>query len=678
MPKNYAARRDQVNQIQKRQSAAGRDIAPLPKCRNRRRRKSCERNLKRFLETYFPEVFRLEWADFHLAIIEKIERAVLEGGLNALALPRASGKTSILIGATIWALLYGHRHFVVLIGASEDAAVELLDHIKADLESNSRLAEDFPEICVPIRALDGITHRAAGQLCEGNRTLIEWTAKQLTLPTIKGSKASGSIVKVAGITGRIRGMLATRPSDGASIRPDLCLIDDCQTDESAHSPPQVRRRLGVLSGAILGLAGPGKKIAGFAAVTVIAKNDVADQILDRKKHPEWQGERVKLLKSLPSNSKLWEEYAEHRGQSLREGKGIKLATELYQEHRAEMDVGAEASWSARHNPDEISAIQHAMNLKLQSEEAFAAEYQNEPLTLEPEAPLILLAESVTAKATNLPRYVVPLWATKLTAFIDVQKDALFYVVCGWSDDFTGHVLDYGAYPDQGRNHFSLREITKSLAKVKPNVAWEGQLYDGLQVLSSQLLARQWERENSGALRISRLIIDANWGDSTAIVKQFCRESSHSALLLPSHGRGITADRKPLNEYTVKLGERQGWNWRVMPSPEHHCLYDTNSWKTFVAQRWLSSPGEVGNLSIFKGTATQHQMFAEHVTAEYPTPTEGMGRTVNVWRLRPGRENHFLDCLIGCAVAASEQGVLFVGHQKQINQRRKRRKLEVTF
>ena len=44
-----------------------------------------------------------------------------------------------------------------------------------------------------------------------------------------------------------------------------------------------------------------------------------------------------------------------------------------------MDEGAVVSWDARYNHDEVSALQHAMNLKLQDEAAFQAEYQNDPL-----------------------------------------------------------------------------------------------------------------------------------------------------------------------------------------------------------------------------------------------------------------------------------------------------------
>ncbi|NQT40776.1 MAG: hypothetical protein HQ581_24995 [Planctomycetes bacterium] len=38
------------------------------------------------------------------------------------------------------------------------------------------------------------------------------------------------------------------------------------------------------------MADPGKKIAGLMARTLIRPADMADNILDREKHAEWQGE----------------------------------------------------------------------------------------------------------------------------------------------------------------------------------------------------------------------------------------------------------------------------------------------------------------------------------------------------------------------------------------------------
>ncbi len=71
---------------------------------------------------------------------------------------------------------------------------------------------------------------------------------------------------------------------------------------------------------------------------------MADRILDRDKHPQWQGERTKMVYSFPKNEKLWDTYAEILADSLRSGLGITKATAFYREHRNAMDDGAHAAW----------------------------------------------------------------------------------------------------------------------------------------------------------------------------------------------------------------------------------------------------------------------------------------------------------------------------------------------
>lgn len=300
---------------------------------------------------------------------------------------RGSGKSSSAEAACVWATLYGHRDFVCLIGSDEGHAVDMLDAIKTELDGNDLLLEDFLEVVYPIRCLDGIANRCSGQLFNGERTHIGWTAKEIVLPTMPDSRASGAIVKVAGITGRIRGM-KHKQANGNTIRPSLVVIDDPQTDESARSLSQCATRESILAGAVLGLTGPGKKILGIMPCTVIRPGDMADNILDRDKHPEWNGERTKMIYSFPDDEKLWQRYAETRAESLRMHGDIRLATEFYIANREAMDAGAAIAWPERFNHDEVSAIQHAMNLRLQDEAAFFAEYQNEPL---PEATAALLA-----------------------------------------------------------------------------------------------------------------------------------------------------------------------------------------------------------------------------------------------------------------------------------------------
>jgi hypothetical protein len=56
------------------------------------RRESCRLDLARFCQTYFPAAFSLPFCADHLRAIAVLQRAVLEGGLFAMAIPRGFGK----------------------------------------------------------------------------------------------------------------------------------------------------------------------------------------------------------------------------------------------------------------------------------------------------------------------------------------------------------------------------------------------------------------------------------------------------------------------------------------------------------------------------------------------------------------------------------------------------------
>lgn len=657
--RSYEDRRNAERDRQAEQSLAGRDIGPLPEVVNPDRKAACERNFQLFCESYFPETYSLAWSPDHLKVIEKIETAVLRGGLFALALPRGSGKTTITESAALWSMLYGHREFVVLIGATESAALELLDSLKTELEVNERLAEDFPEVCYPVAQLEGIANRCAGQLYKGERTRITWTSNEIVLPTVEGSRASGIIVRVAGITGRIRGMKFKR-SDGRNVRPSLVVIDDPQTSESAGSLEQTRKRVRVLAGDILGLAGPGQKISGIMPCTIIRPGDMADIILNRNTHPDWNGEKTRMVYRFPTNMKLWEEYAEIRAEALRTEGNFQKATEFYLANREAMDAGAEVSWEARFNHDEVSALQHAMNLKFQDEAAFMSEYQNDPLPDDTADDSLLSVDEICAKINGLARRRVPLKCDRLTMFVDVQKALLFYVVIAWAEDFTGAVIDYGSWPDQHRHEYSLADANPSIQTLFPKAGFEGALYAALSALADECLGREWEREDGAVLKIERALVDANWGQSTDVVYQFCRQSSHAGVILPSHGRYVGASSKPMTEYRKQQGDRLGFNWMI-PNVAgkraiRHVIYDTNYWKSFIHARLAVPVGDKGSLTLYGRIPGAHQLFAEHLTAEYRVKTQGRGRTVDEWKLKPqSHDNHFLDCVAGCAVCGSMLG-----------------------
>jgi len=659
----------------RRLSAAGRDIAPIPDVADPGRRAACEKDFRRFCETYFPAVFTLAWSGDHLKVIAKIEAAVLRGGQFAEAMPRGSGKTTLAEVACIWAILYAHRRFVCLIGATAARARSMLESIKTEFECNEALLEDFPASIRPIRRLERIHNRAGGQTLDGEPTRIIWTVDKVVMPTVAGSPASGAILVVTGISsGNIRGQ-KHKLAEGHIVRPDLAIIDDPQTTKSAWSESQSARREALLAGDVLGMAGPGKKIAAILCATVIRPGDMADSILNRDKHPEWQGERMKMVYAFPTNEKLWDEYAKLRAESLKADSDGHEATEFYAAHRAEMDEGAVVAWPARHNPDELSAIQHAMNLKLRDEQAFWAEYQNEPLAVAEGDEGLLTADQIAAKTSGRKRGEVPLGANHLTMFIDVHDHLLYWMVAAWEDDFTGHIVDYGAYPDQRRQYFTLRDARATLARAAPGTGKEGAIQAGLKVLTDQYLAREWKRDDGAVMQVGRCLVDAGYVPDTVYLA--IRRSGRAAVLVPSKGVGVGASSKAFAEYKRRKGDMAGHFWRVPTvrgTRELRTVHiDTNYWKSFVHARLAVVIGDRGCLSLFGAKAEEHRLLSEHLAAEYRVRTEARGRTVDEWKLKASAvDNHWLDCLVGCAAAASMLGVsLFRGMMpKKVKRKRK--------
>ncbi len=648
----YDAVRDRSQRRQRELAAAGRRVV-IPKCGNLERRAACECDLKRFLSEYFPATFYLPWCPDHLRIIADLESTILAGGLKALAMPRGHGKTVIIEGAAIWGTSYGHRPFIPVVGPDEDHAKDRIKNVKTEFEYNDRLNADFPEICAPIRALEGINQRRL--LTEDGRQIrMEFTATRIVLPNIPGSLAAGAVIATAGITGQIRG-LNFRRTDGTVIRPSLVIIDDPQTRESASSPAQCAQRERIINGDILGLAGPGVTISAVMPCTVIRRDDLADRLLDRKRNPQWRGERTKLVYQWPKREDLWQRYLEILRECWSKDLPTDAATEFYRANRAAMDEGAVVAWPEKFDPGELSAIQNAWNLRAKlGDAAFFAEYQNDPVPEEAEDASLLTSDQIATKTNGVPRGVVPLKASHLTAFIDVHDTVLFWAVVAWSDDFTGWVVAYGTYPDQRARVFSLRKPTRTMTDEFPKVGQEGVIRAGLVALTALLLAREWRREDGAVIRIDRCLVDS--GYKPGIVQEFCRTSAHAGVLLPSRGMPVGAKNKPFSEYQQRPGERHGDNWLIKRMPHRasqRVSFDANHWKSFLQARLASAVGDPGGLSLHGKKADEHRLLAEHLVAERPKRVTANGRTVDEWE--PIGENHWLDCIVGCAVAGSMVG-----------------------
>jgi hypothetical protein len=70
-------------------------------------------------------------------------------------------------------------------------------------------------------------------------------------------------------------------------------------------------------------------------------------------------------------------------------------------------------------------------------------------------------------------------------------------------------------------------------------------------------------------------------------------------------------------------------------------------------------GGPAGLTLFGGDSGVHELFSEHLAAEYSEPVTYRGDTFDKWVMRPHRsDNHLLDALVLATVAASVQGLVY--------------------
>ena len=623
------------------------------------RRERGRLDLHYFLTTYFPGTTgKSPFSDDHKRVIARMQEAALKGGRYFNLVFRGFAKTTISVNTCLWALLYGHRKLVVLIGANRNAAKDLLDAIKAELETNELLAADFPEVVQAIEALEGKVQRCQSQTCGGELTHIEWTKEKVVFPSIAGSIASGATVVTRGITSSIRG-IGQRRVDGTQQRPDFVICDDLQTDQSAASEAQVSKRLMTLGKSILKLAGHNSTIACVVNGTIIQPDDLMDRLRDPAQYPGWQGETVKMVREFSDNhEQMWMgEYARLRksfdpAMPGDQDRAHREANEYYRANRAAMDAGCQVSWEHCFDPDnEISAIQHAYNFLIDDgDEVFNAECQSSPRKQDSEEKTLQTAD-VLLKLSGLGHRVVPNNVMRIVGHIDVQDESLWYTIVAWTADFTGYVIDYGIFPDQRSLEVTKNRLRVSLSKKYPKLKDPAvRTRQGLSDLCDELLQRRWLDPSGHEHQIDKLGVDVADGEVAISLRSWIKSSKWSTHLVAMRGMALRPADEPLGDRKKSDDEkRRGLNWVEKRDKKVRggsvVSVDVNWWKTFVANRWrAASPRpngvgkdwiekESGALYLWGDDQHVHRSFAAQQCSESATTLkhEKSGRMMDFWQ-----------------------------------------------
>lgn len=647
-------RRQAAAAASRKDSAELREIGELPAVADPDRRAAAVADLSTFLRTYFPRRFSKPFGRPHETLIDALQRICEDGGLRAVALPRGYGKTTIVDGAVIWAVFSGLRHYVAYLAATGPLSRRRITSLKKELMRPGPLADDFPEICFPLRKMQGIAQRAAGQTYRGTPTAVVWGASLLVLPTIEGSQCSGAVIECGGLLSAVRGLQYVTEA-GEVLRPDVAVLDDPQTRRSAKSKDQTNTRESLITGDLLYLAGHDTQIACVCSCTVIYPDDLADRLTSRTRNPEWQGQRERMVDRLPKAMHHWDRYGDLRREELRD-KGTHTAADAYYlANRRAMDAGAKVTWDGMGSKDEHSPLQHAMNLYYRDRGAWAREAQNDPEAPTTADGVKLTALCILGKRSEFKPLTCPPDTVKITAFADLHKPIFYYVVAAYGTFLRGHMLWWDTLPGQRRAYFTLATAQETIQRAFPALGTiQAQIAAALQQLGQTLVALPIQRPDGKRQPVDLLMIDANWGETTDQVYQFAATAPLPTL--PSHGRYYGARQRPMGWSKFEPGTDAGPNWQIPPIRPHRqtraCIWDTNRWKADFARALAAAPGTPGAWYLPDVPDDRVQLLTEHLLSESAVHVTGPYGEVDEFVLKPNEDNHLLDCCVGTLVGAS--------------------------
>lgn len=286
------------------------------------RRKLAAFDLSYFGRAYLPHYFVRPSPHFHEELDEIWTNGVLkninpaeeakvlsgkDGSRNAVAAPRGHAKsTNFTFKDDLHAILYGYKHYILILSDSSDQAEGFLEDIKTEIEDNGNIIMDFGEL-------------------KGDKV---WrTGVMLTKNDIK-VEAIGSGKKIRGRRHR-------------NWRPDLIVLDDIENDENVNTLEQ-RRKLKNWFDKAVSKAGDTYTDIMYIG-TILHYDSLLSKVL---KNPEYETKTYRAVISFATNTKLWDEWEaiytnlfnEHHREDARA---------FYEAHESEMLEGTEVLWKEK-------------------------------------------------------------------------------------------------------------------------------------------------------------------------------------------------------------------------------------------------------------------------------------------------------------------------------------------
>lgn len=651
--------RDRDVTRRRRGRGAGRNVL-VPPCANLARRERLEADDAAWLRHYCADLFWYPFTDQQLTMIRAIRTAIVEGGDQAIAASRGEGKSKLAERLLLKHTLTGTIKFSVLFAATGSAAQDNLQSIMGEIETNDRLLADYPEVCCPVRALENTPNRAHYMTVSGRRhdsgkcykhaaAKFTWCGQEIIFPRVPGSPSSSAIIATRGLDSAVRGL------SKRDRRPDVAVIDDPDTEETAASPEQAAKLEKRIDRGIAGLGGQKRTVARVMLTTLQNLTCVSARFTDRLLKPSWRGHRFRFLINPPAHPELWSQYVELRRADWREG--TNQAHEFYLSHRREMDLGAEVANPNRFTAAQVSALQFYFDQVARTDAAaVATEFDNDPPEEAIGSESNISASMIQRQLSGLPRGVIPPGCVVLTQGIDVGKWLLHWLVRAWKADGTNYIIDYGTTNVHG-------------AKFRSDEGLDRAVRAAILRRLDEFHAARYATEAGAAIAEPITLVDASYRTDSV----YSATAAAGLGVYPIMGFGKSAgctqaNFSPAQKNTATTVRGDGWKM-VRKGRVWLVEADADRWKAFEHDRWQTAADRPGCAFLFGERSSDpsrmgddergHTAIANHITAEIEVEEVIKGVLRRRWKPK-SKENHWLDAAYYADVAANIKNIRLAG------------------
>ncbi len=303
-----------------------------------------------FGRAYFPHYFVKSSPKFHKEIDDIWRSGVLKGinplnvkrakevdkkngSKHVLAAPRGHAKsTNLTFKGSMHAILYEYKHYIIIISDSSDQAEGFLENIKAELEENESIIEDF-----------GLLE---GKKAWRNNVLL--TASNIKIDAI------GSGKKIRGRKHR-------------NWRPDLIILDDVENDENVMTLTQRKKLSSWFTKAV---SKAGDYYTDIIYIGTILHYD--SLLVKTLNNPSFKARKYKAVLNFSKSDKwdIWEKiYTELNNINHEED-----ARKYFEDNKEEMLKDTRVLWKEKNSYYDLMVIKVS-----DGDSAFNSELQNEPI-----------------------------------------------------------------------------------------------------------------------------------------------------------------------------------------------------------------------------------------------------------------------------------------------------------